>query len=92
MKKLSLAVVLMAASVTFANAQNTDSAMQKVKVETVTTTDVIGVDSVVASPMQKTYEVEPMKTDEVSMKQDAKAEKQKARQEKMEAKKKAPKN
>lgn len=87
MKKLSIAVVLVAASFTFAKAQVTDST-SKVKVETAVVAPVeMKADTSVMAPATDDVKMEAMKEDQMEVKADVTADKQKARKEKREAKK-----
>lgn len=87
MKKLSIAIVFMAAGFTFANAQTKESketAKQNVKVETAQQAEIQSADSaILMAPQAEVSVVEAEKSEAVKDKTDQ----QKARKEKKEAKK-----
>ena len=89
MKKLSIAIVLVTASVTFANAQTTDET-SKAKTEAVLENQ-IKVDTTVATPAAKEedHSMDTMKMEPVEVKKEETAAemKQKAREEKKAARK-----
>ncbi|KIA90198.1 hypothetical protein OA86_06345 [Kaistella jeonii] len=86
MKKLSIAIVLVGLSVSFAKAQTTDT-KSKVKTEAAVVAEVKA-DTTVVNPAAEATKVETMKMEEAEVKKEMPADtKQKARMEKKEAKK-----